>query len=1301
MSAAALATPVAQPALDPALHKMASACTGAAPVVKVSQGATGHTTVQVVLPDQPFLYDTVLLHLQRQGLYPHVAQHPVVEVKGRKLSCMSLAIDRQPVASHAGLEKMLTHALHQAQLAGRDFMTMKNNMVQVAATTPDAATRSFLDWLLADHFIFLGYRHYDVTHPTKGEPMVQASKQGALGVLAERDSTLAQPTPFSKIPENLQVYLQAKGALTIAKTMEKSNIHRDVDMDYIGVRTRDAQGRVVGEHRFIGLLTSKAYTAPVHSIPLVAEKLAAVLSSVAKHYAPNSHHYKAMAAVLSMFPRDELLTISPADLERMAYGIVDAQERSLVRTFVRYTPAENRAYVQVHLPLERMNSGLRLKIQDILMEAFEAESLDFHVQMGEGTLAHLRFTLRTTAQSPRNVAEDALAARILAAATGWLDDVRTAIVSRAGAEQGVLLFNRYQAMFTPSYQEHTVPTLAAQDMLQLEAIGAQAAPTVRFTFRNREADGAPRLRVFAPTNPVALSHLMPLFTNMGLLVVAEQTYPLHDAAQRNIWLQDFELAPHAALDCTRADTLVETLTATWEGRLENDRLAALVLSAGLDMAALTTLRLLAATVRQMDRRLAKDDVHGALLQHPALVTALMQLFTAQFDPSLGAATSATRTAKMATADAAFVEGMKNVTVLEDDRILRKVHALLHASVRTNAWQRADATAPLAIKFDSSQIPNLPKPVPFREIFVYHAAFEGCHLRGGPIARGGLRWSERPADYRTEVLGLMKAQITKNTIIVPVGAKGGFVVRDLPKGDRKTVMLAVENTYRIFVTTMLSLADNMVAGNVVPPVHVVRHDADDAYFVVAADKGTATFSNTANDISLNAQFWGDKMKGFWLGDAFASGGSQGYDHKGMGITSRGAWESVKHHFRAMGKDPSKETFTCVGIGDMSGDVFGNGLLRSPHTQLLAAFNHQHIFVDPNPDCKASFAERQRLFTTPLTTWADYNVKLLSKGGKIYERKAKSVQLTQEIRARFGIEAESLTPDELIRALLMAEVDLLWNGGIGTYIKASFETHADAADKANDELRVDASQVRAKVIAEGGNLGITQPARIELARQGVRLNTDFIDNAGGVHTSDREVNIKILLKLAEEKGKLKPAARNKLLASMTDAIANQVLDENRLQADAIAIEENKGAANLHGCWQLQHALVAKGVLDAPLEFLPTVAEVQRRQAAGEGYTRPELAVLLSYAKADVYADLLSSTVPAEPALEPFLVSYFPEQLQQFAPLMPIHALKDALVATQLTNQVVNRMGPCFINNLRADLGASTATIVMAFHIALHLT
>jgi len=943
------------------------------------------------------------------------------------------------------------------------------------------------------------------------------------------------------------------------------------------------------------------------------------------------------------------------------------------------------------------------------MDAYAGTEADFRVFM-EDTSTHARIIYKIKTPDPlgeNSKMDDAkVAEKISRAAKGWSDNLRHELIQANGEYDGLSLYNTYEPAFPLAYQEVTPPNIATDDV-QTMAIMQELNDVFAVRIHSKTDQnqmGVTNIRLFRRENPVSLSEVMPLFACLGLYVATQNSLPVKLATGATIWVHDFNvpLKEGQCLDTKRIANLTSAINAAWQGNIENDNLNQLVVTGGLNKEEVFILRALSAYAQQVSVKYNKAVVHNALVKHPKIATHLAHYFVARFDNSLSQKASSQQ---QNTHKNAIESALKNVTVLAEDQIIQLLLQVVQAALRSNFSSKAKHE-PLAIKLDSSQIKDLPKPTPYREIFVYHNTLEGVHLRGGPVARGGLRHSDRHADFRTEVLGLMKAQMTKNTIIVPVGAKGGFVIKEtFTSKSREEYTATVESYYKQFISALLSLADNIVKGKVIHPLKTKIYDTPDPYFVVAADKGTATFSDTANTTAINARNW-KPNEGYWLGDAFASGGSQGYDHKKMGITARGAWESVKHHGRQLGIDTQNEDFTVVGIGDMGGDVFGNGMLLSKHIQLIGTFNHLHIFVDPNPDAAKTYAERERLFKAG-KGWDGYNQKLLSKGGAIFERSAKSLKISPQVQKRFELDKNTVTPNELMRAIIGAKADLFWNGGIGTYIKAKTESDTDVSDRANDDIRLNGADLQCRMVGEGGNLGATQAGRIEYALMGAGgkgglINTDALDNSAGVDSSDHEVNIKILLQAALEDGTITTKQRNTQLVKMTDTVAAHVLRNNYLQNQAITLKAARGIKGNDTNYNLQDHLVRRGQLDAQVEGLPDLETLNnRKQQHQAGYTRPELAVLMAYAKAEIYDDILASSLPKSAALQPYLKTYFPAELhKKYGTRMPKHRLWREIIATVLTNNVVNRMGMTFVNRMKTETGADTADVLAAYLISKHL-
>ncbi len=1076
--------------------------------------------------------------------------------------------------------------------------------------------------------------------------------------------------------------------LNLTKANSRSTVHRPSYLDYVGVKRFDADGRVVGERRFLGLYTHTAFHARLGEVPILRRKVRAVLSRAA--FTPGSHNEKALIEILDAHPRDELIQVSVDELYDTALGILHLGERQRLRLFVRRDRFGRFFSCFVFVPRDRFNTENRRRIEAILRDVTGAKSIDYSTRLSESVLVRLHYMayIEPGAMPELDVRQTELL--LVAATRSWTDDFEQALVEELGEEAGKRLFRRYGEAFPTAYRVDWVARSAIADARHMEELPAEGLDISLY-----QPLGAPpgslRAKLFRSGRPLALSDVLPLFEAMGARVADERPYEVSPAEREPVWVYDFGLSCPSTRDSEVdeiRDEFQEAFLRTWRGEVENDGYNRLVLAAGLDWREVSVLRAVARYLRQTGSTFSDRYVEQVLVGHPEVARMLLELFRARFDPAC---------ADTDTADAVagrIGEMIDAVESLDQDQILRRFLGVMQALLRTNWFQDDPDGAPhgyVSFKLEPQQLPWLPEPRPAFEIFVYSPRTEGVHLRAGQVARGGLRWSDRREDFRTEVLGLAKAQMVKNAVIVPVGAKGGFVVKQPPGGgDREELMAEVVACYRTFIRGLLDLTDNIVDGHVVGPPDVVRYDGDDPYLVVAADKGTATFSDIANGVA--AEY------GFWLGDGFASGGSSGYDHKAMGITAAGAWESVKRHFRELGVNVSSEPFTAVGIGDMSGDVFGNGMLLSRKTRLIAAFNHREIFIDPDPDPETGWEERRRLFELPRSSWSDYDAALISAGGGVWPRTAKSIPLSDEARAALGIERTRLAPNELIKALLQAGVDLLWNGGIGTYVKASGETHSDAGDKANDAVRVNGDELGARVVGEGGNLGLTQLGRVEYALAGGRVNTDAIDNSAGVDCSDREVNIKILLDAVVTAGDLTVKQRDRLLEAMTEKVADLVLQDNYEQSETLSLAEQQAPGMIDVHERLIRVLESEARLDRRLEGLPDDEELAERAREERGLTRPELAVLLAYSKVFLYSALLESDVPEDPYLSSELERYFPPPLpERFGDAMHRHRLRREIVATQVTNNVLHGGGTTFAFRMHEETGAPGSAIVRAYAVA----
>lgn len=1315
-----------------------------------------HTVLQIVNDDMPFLVDSVTMALAEHGIGVHVLGHPMVQVtrtaagkltavgEGEFESMMHLEIDRQSAADSAKIEAAIRDVLDDVRGIVSDWDAMRHKMLTIADDVgsrrmplSDAGrheAQEFLRWAAADHFTFFGYREYVVEKQGKDE-VLRSLPDSGLGLLRGKEvgkARLLKTLAASKMPQS-----GAVDALILTKSNSRSTVHRPGYMDYIGVLSFDAKGKPSAEQRFLGLFTSSAYNRRPWDIPLVRERYEYVMR--ASGLKPNSHSGKALKHILETLPRDELFQSSEEELFQLATGILGLQERVRNKLFLRRDRYGRYYSILAYIPRDRYNTDMRLRIEAMLKRELQADEVDSNMLVGESPLAQLHMLVRPRSGAKVEADQSALDAGLAEIVRNRYDELRDRLISIHGEHNGLTLASHYGRALPAAYLQETTPEAAAEDVRRIASLqdAEDIAQSLQRTDKNL------RLKLYRWHDDIPLSDALPMMENMGLRVISEHPYSMQidggTAGFKTVFLQDFEVESARDFDVDAvAANFEEAFEQIWRGGAENDGFNRLVLSASLNWRQVAVLRGYCKYLLQVGVPFSQSYVEETFARYPLLARLLVEMFEARFDPCTGHETPAQiasgvehfskqlralsagdedvlkalqpvidarrngRNTQYDSVRKALKALLERVSSLDEDRIVRSFMSVIDATLRTGYYQiemkeKAGYTAPdreyISFKFDSSKVPDLPKPRPYREIFVYGPRVEGVHLRFGPVARGGLRWSDRREDFRTEVLGLVKAQMVKNTVIVPVGSKGGFFVKRPPSGgDRDAVLAEGIACYKQFINGLLDITDNLVDGKVVPPKNVVRHDGDDPYLVVAADKGTATFSDIANGIA--------REHGFWLDDAFASGGSVGYDHKGMGITAKGAWESVKRHFRSLGRDSQTQDFTCVGIGDMSGDVFGNGMLLSKHIRLVAAFDHRHVFLDPNPDAAKSFKERTRMFKLPRSSWDDYDKSLISKGGGVWPRSAKSIPISADVRAALGIEGNvnALSPNELLNAILKAPVDLLWNGGIGTYVKASTESHGEVGDRANNAIRVDGRDLRCKVVGEGGNLGLTQRGRIEAAlTSGVLLNTDFIDNSAGVDTSDHEVNIKILLNAQVQAKKLKFEARNELLASMTDEVAALVLNDNYRQNQALSLMERMSVSRLGSKQHFIQTLEAQGLLDRQIEFLPSDAEIAERKARGLGLTRPELSVLLSYSKLVAFQQLLDSDVPEDAYLSKELVRYFPAPLQKkYAKAMEQHRLKREIIATAVTNSTINRMGATFLLRMQEDTGRNPGEVAKAFTI-----
>ncbi|GAB5387578.1 MAG: NAD-glutamate dehydrogenase [Alphaproteobacteria bacterium] len=1286
---------------------------------------SGHTVVQIINDDMPFLVDSVVSEIDRHDLTVHLIIHPVLNIQrdqdGKcthlhrdranghapdgyyRESCMHIEIDQltDPDAL-AELEAGLNRVLGDVRLIVDDWKPMLARVAESVEMVKDytsftsgqeaSEASTFLKWLHDNHFTLLGSRDYRFEEEN-GKARMRVVDGSGLGLCRDNDFQIFDGLRnLDGMPERIQYHVRDASLLVVTKSNRVSTVHRPVQMDAVAVKRYDKDGNVTGERLFIGLFTSVAYSRSARDIPFLTGKVDRVLR--ASGMVPNSHDGKALTHILDTYPRDELFQISDEELLETALGILHLQDRHHIACFFRRDAFDRFISVMIFVPRDRYDTRLRRTMQDILEHDLNGTTANFTTAISDAPLARVHFLIQTKPGAVPDFDESTIEAKLQDAGRSWGDRLRAALKDDRGEEAALKVLRRYGEAFPPGYTARVDAHTAIYDIEKIEELATAETDLTLNLYRPVDAEaGQVNFKIYHADTPVPLSDVMPMMGFMGLKVNAEVPYEVLPVdCDRPVFLHDFLAnVPEGIPPLSEVkDNFHDAFSHIWSGDAENDEFNELVLGANLSWREVVILRATAKYLRQVRIAFSLEAMAATLAAHPRIARRMVRLFHAMHDPAF----EGDREQVIEDTNGEITEMLDEVENVDDDTILRRCINFINCVLRTNYYQpdeKGEQKSYISFKLNCCKLMDLPKPAPYREIFVYSPRVEGVHLRGGTISRGGLRWSDRREDFRTEILGLMKAQMVKNSVIVPVGAKGGFVMKQPPVGDRDAWFAEGVACYKTFIRGLLDITDNIVKGEIVPPRDVVRRDDDDPYLVVAADKGTATFSDTANGVA--AEY------GFWLGDAFASGGSAGYDHKGMGITARGAWESVKRHFREIGVDCQTEPFTCIGVGDMAGDVFGNGMLLSTQTKLLAAFNHMHIFVDPDPDPATSFAERKRLFEMKGSTWADYSEDLLSKGGMIFERKSKLLKPTQEIRDMLGMEETTITPAELIRALLKHNADLLWFGGIGTYIKSRRESNADVGDKANDALRVNAREVRARIIGEGANLGVTQDGRIEFAMTGGRINTDFIDNSAGVDTSDHEVNIKILLKDAIEKGRLTEEKRNPLLVEMTDEVGQLVLEDNYRQSEAISIARYRAPELLGQHLRFIKEMEVEGLLDRAVEGLPDDEGFAERARRGEGLTRPELSVLLCYAKIDLYNRLLATDLPRDPALtDGVLQRYFPTALQeQMADLMPDHRLAGEIVTTQLANGIINRMGIGFVSEMREKTGMGADAVARAFVIA----
>jgi glutamate dehydrogenase len=1297
--------------------------------IKISDRPDRERTVILISnDDMPFLVDSVTCELDRMDASAQLVIHPILTVirdeDGQLIALCPVTEAAMPAGATAEslmhieiphhraemidrLSDNLKSVLNDVRLSVRDWQAMRRETIRFAAdfdgssvgVSADQAAEvsDFLRWLHDDHFTFLGYRRFSFEQ--KGAKRTLHIEQAAsLGVLTKPSLTIFDGvTDGAPVPSQSAYFLDAKDVLLIVKANQRSTVHRRSHFDVVAVKIFDAKGKIVGLHMLVGLFTADVYTNSPNFVPVLRRKIDRIRNRVG--FRKHSHDGKILQNIMENLPRDELFESTDDYLLQTALGILHLQQRARTAVFLRLDQFERFASILVYVPRDRFDTSLRIAVGDILVKALDGRLSSFYTQVSDSPLARIHYIIATRAGKLPKVDIKAMETQIAKAARGWGDDLRAALAKSLGETEGARVAEMFAYAFPAAYRERFDPETALGDIGRIIQCLDQKGVCIHVYQAPGAVGGTVHIKIYNLGAPLPLSDVMPVLEHMGFKVIGEEPFhitPRGSSGGRGpVWMHDFDMTVASAqsIDIAKAKAEIEeAFRRVWAGEMESDGFNRLVSFADLGWRQVTILRAYAKFLRQAAFPFSQAYIENAFAAHPAVARLLVDLFLTSFDPALNAGAKAkAATARGAAIVAEIKEALNAITNADEDRILRRYLNLITNTLRTNYFQRTGdggLKSYISIKLNSRQIEDLPLPRPMVEVFVYSPRVEAIHLRGGKVARGGIRWSDRREDFRSEILGLVKAQMVKNAVIVPTGSKGGFVLKQPPApGNREAFQAEGIECYKTLQRGLLDITDNVVNDKIVPPPLVVRKDGDDPYLVVAADKGTATFSDIANGVSAEYNFW--------LGDAYASGGSVGYDHKAMGITARGAWESVKRHFRETGVNVQEQDFTCVGVGDMSGDVFGNGMLMSKHTRLLAAFNHMHIFIDPDPDVAKSFAERERLFKLPRSAWTDYNAKLISKGGGIFARTAKTVSLSAEMKTLLEINKAEATPAEIMNAILRAKVDLLFFGGIGTYVKSSAESHGEVSDRANDAMRINGDDIRAKVVGEGANLGMTQRGRIEAAFAGVRLNTDAIDNSAGVDCSDHEVNIKILLNAQVTAGKLTMAARNKQLADMTDEVAQLVLRDNYQQTQTLSMLQQPGPQLLDGQARMMKLMEREGLLNREIEFLPADEDIQERTTAGQGLTRPELAVFLSYGKMWLYDKLVNSDLPDDPLAEEDLFTYFPTPLRKkFAAGIEKHKLRREIIATVITNSFINRVGPSFLTTLMERTGLGPVDVARAY-------
>ncbi len=1280
----------------------------------------GYTVVEIVNDDMPFLVDSVIAGLNRTNISVHLVLHPVLRAQRTKAGKLTQIFDveeapldakvesliQMHIDHHAGAEELaaiegrIRSILEDVRAAVEDWPGMRKMIVDTIAdielTRPPvpademAEAVGFLRWLENDHFTFIGYRDYRFV-TERGKTHIEIEPGSGMGILRKSSVTVFEELlELPELPPDVAAFMHQPEILMVGKANRHSTVQRTNQLDTVAVRRFDSSGRVVGGRLFAGLFTSTVFTSSPQEIPVLRRKVAAILE--ASGFEPKGHDGRGLIHVLENLPRNELFQVDQATLLRTSLGIMRLRQRQRVALFAHRDPLGRWVSCLVYVPRDRFDTRLRQRLEAIVTEGYGGSLIAFQTSISDEPMAQVHFIVKTTPGSPAPLSPRVIEQRLCVAARDWREDLREQLVLQHGAEDGRALLRVYGDAFPLAYCERYDSAEAVADVEHVAAAIDSGEIVVNLQQPEGAAPNELRLKLYRRDQPQPLSDTLPILENMGVRVIDEIPFQISaPELDRLVWIHDFGLSLSERTQVNLGgvkELFEEAMRGVCRGDIENDGFNRLVLDVGLSSRRIMILRAYCKFLLQAGIPFSQAYMENTLAAHPLITRSIVELFEALLDPArCDSAKADSRRLR-----SRIRRGLEHVASLDEDRILSRFTNAVTCTLRTNYFQRdADGAAKpyLSFKLNSRALLGLPPPRPFVEVFVTSPRVDAVHLRGGKVARGGIRWSDRPEDFRTEVLGLMKSQMTKNAVIVPVGGKGGFVIKRPPsEGSPDAIRLEAIECYKTLMRGLLDITDNLVDGRVVAPHEAVRRDGDDPYLVVAADKGTATFSDIANGVAGEY--------GFWLGDAFASGGSAGYDHKEMGITARGAWESIKRHFHELGRDALTTEFTCVGVGDMSGDVFGNGALYTRKMRLVAAFNHKHIFVDPSPDAAASYDERKRLFDLPGSSWADYDRKLISRGGGVFERSAKAIRVSAAMRKLFDLgKKATVTPTSLLRAILKCEVDLLFFGGIGTYVRASQESDADVGDRSNDALRVCGKDMRAKIIGEGANLGITQRGRVEYAVAGGRINTDFIDNSAGVDCSDHEVNIKIPLEVAMATGKLTRAKRDKLLSDMTEDVACLVLRDNYRQSNALSEAVRQSVALLDDHAYFLSTLERAGKLNREVESLPDGEEVDKRRAAGFGLTRPELAVLLAYAKIVLQEEVLASDLPDDPHLADGINGYFPKLMRRrFADLLLAHPLRREITATYVANTIVNRTGPGFVTSVQERTGAPAAQVARAY-------